>query len=92
MRKVKTGFFGINQRTFLLHVLAQDLTQRGVQQVDAASAAIVDGIMRRLHASGSVDLRPDRLEVEAALERIAHRLLAQREWDRDDMRIPSAPG
>ena len=68
------------------------LTQRGVQQVDAASAAIVDGIMRRLHASDSVDLRPDRLEVEAALERIAHRLLAQREWDREEMSSGGRPG
>ena len=64
------------------------LTQSGMRQVDAASAAIVAGIQDRLGASAGFDGRPDRAQVEAALERIAHRILVQREWDREEMRTP----
>lgn len=54
------------------------LTQSGVRQIDVVSAAIVGRIVHRLGASENFAGRPDRLEVEAALERIAHRLLVQR--------------
>jgi len=54
------------------------LTQAGVRQIDVVSAAIVGRIVLRLSASENFEGRPDRLEVEAALERIAHRLLVQR--------------
>ena len=64
------------------------LTQSGMRQVDAASAAIVAGIQDKLGASAGFDGRPDRAQVEAALERIAHRILVQREWDREEMRTP----
>jgi hypothetical protein len=43
---------------------------------------IVGGIVHKLDASPSFAWRPDRVAVEAALERIAHRMLVQREWDR----------
>ncbi|BBZ33531.1 MDR family MFS transporter [Mycolicibacterium confluentis] len=56
------------------------LTQLGVSQVDSVSGAIVERIVAKLADSPTFDGRPDRLEVEAALERIAHRMLLQREW------------
>lgn len=69
------------------------LTQSGMRQVDAVSAAIVGRIQRKLDSAAGFQGRPDRVQVEAALERIAHRLLVQREWDRDEMRAnPASPG
>lgn len=56
------------------------LTQTGVRQVDAASSALVGRIVDRLAASSSFQGRPDRIQVEAALERIGHRMLLQRNW------------
>ncbi|WP_408633206.1 MDR family MFS transporter [Mycobacterium hippophais] len=56
------------------------LTQRGARQVDAASAALVSLIVDKLAQSPTFEGRPDRLQVEAALERIAHRMLVQRDW------------
>jgi hypothetical protein len=56
------------------------LTQAGMKQVDAISAAIVGRIIDKLATSTSFEGRPDRLQVEAALERIAHRMLVQRDW------------
>jgi EmrB/QacA subfamily drug resistance transporter len=53
------------------------LTQAGMRQVDAVSAAIVGRIQHKLEASTSYQGR----QVEAALERIGHRLLVQRGWD-----------
>jgi EmrB/QacA subfamily drug resistance transporter len=57
------------------------LTQAGRQQVDAASSAIVGRIMDKLDQSPSFEGRADRAQVEAAIERIAHRMLMQRDWD-----------
>jgi hypothetical protein len=51
-----------------------------MKQVDAISAAIVGRIVDKLGKSSSFDGRPDRLQVEAALERIARRMLVQRDW------------
>jgi len=59
------------------------LTQSGAQQVDAASAALVSRIVEKLSSSPTFEGRPDRADVEAALERIALRLLVQRDWDDD---------
>ena len=56
------------------------LTQAGMKQVDAISAAIVARIVDKLAQSSTFEGRPDRLQVEAALERIAHRMLVQRDW------------
>ena len=49
------------------------LTQAGVRQVDNASAAVVGRIIDKLATSPSFDGRPDRVQVETALERIGHR-------------------
>ncbi|WP_137149152.1 MDR family MFS transporter [Mycolicibacterium sp. CR10] len=59
------------------------LTQSGAQQVDAATAALAGRIVEKLAASPAFDGRPDRGDVEVALERIAQRLLVQRDWDDD---------
>lgn len=58
------------------------LTQAGRHEVDEVSGAIVGGIVRKLSGSPSFTGRADRAAVEAALERIVHRMLVQREWDR----------
>ena len=65
------------------------LTQSGVRQVDCASAALVNRIVDKLATSPTFEGRPDREQVEAALERIAHRVLVQRDWD-DDRAVPAA--
>lgn len=54
------------------------LTQAGARQIDVVSAAIVGRIVKKLGAAEGFEGRPDRLAVEATLERIAHRLLVQR--------------
>lgn len=59
------------------------LTQNGIRQVDAISTAIVGRIVEKLATSPTFEGRPDRFQVEAALERIAHRMLLQRDWTDD---------
>lgn len=59
------------------------LTQNGIRQVDAISTAIVGRIVEKLATSPSFQGRPDRFQVEVALERIAHRMLLQRDWTDD---------
>jgi EmrB/QacA subfamily drug resistance transporter len=59
------------------------LTQMGAGQVDCASTALVNRIVDKLATSPTFEGRPDRGQVEAALERIAHRVLVQRDWDDD---------
>ncbi|MBU8820580.1 MFS transporter [Mycolicibacterium goodii] len=66
------------------------LTQAGLHQVDAVSTALVGRIIEKLEKSPSFDGRPDRGQVEAALERIAHRLLVQRDWADDRAELASA--
>jgi EmrB/QacA subfamily drug resistance transporter len=63
------------------------LTAAGMKQVDAISSAIVGRIVDKLTTSSSFDGRPDKMQVEAALERIVHRMLVQRDWtdDRSDL-------
>ncbi len=56
------------------------LTQAGISQVNTLSAAIVGRIVDKLAQSPSFEGRPDRAQVDAALERIAHRMLVQRDW------------
>ena len=65
------------------------LTQAGARQVDEVVAAIAGRIAHRLARSTDFAVRPDRLLVEAALERIAQRMLVQREWSPDEMRTPA---
>jgi EmrB/QacA subfamily drug resistance transporter len=66
------------------------LTQSGARQVDAATAALVGRIVEKLETSPTFEGRPDRREVEAALERIAQRLLVQRDWDDDRAELATA--
>jgi hypothetical protein len=59
------------------------LTQAGRRQVDFLSSAIVEYWADKLEQSPTFDGRPDRDEIQAALERIAHRVLVQRDWAED---------
>jgi len=63
------------------------LTQSGARQVDCASSALVSRIVVKLATSPTFEGRPDRDEVEAALERIAHQVLVQRDWH-DEGAVP----
>jgi hypothetical protein len=63
------------------------LTQSGARQVDCASSALVSRIVDKLATSPTFEGRPDRDEVEAALERIAHQVLVQRDWH-DEGAVP----
>jgi EmrB/QacA subfamily drug resistance transporter len=66
------------------------LTQAGAREVDAMSAAIVGCMVDKLAQSPTFEGRPDRSEVEAALERIAHRMLVQRDWTDDRRELAAA--
>ncbi|OBE92885.1 MFS transporter [Mycolicibacterium elephantis] len=66
------------------------LTQAGARQVDTASSVLVNAITEKLAASQAFEGRPDRAQVEAALERIAHRMLVQRDWDREHAEMTAA--
>ena len=68
------------------------LTQTGARQVDAVSAALVGRIVDKLAQSPSFEGRPDRDQVEKALEHIAHRMLVQRDWDGDRTQLVDAAG
>jgi len=59
------------------------LTQSGVQQVDYVYSLLLAWIQDKLARSPSFEGRPDRRQVEAALERIAHRVMTQRDWHDD---------
>ena len=66
------------------------LTQAGAKQVDALSAAHRRPHRRQAGPSPTFEGRPDRDEVEAALERIAHRMLVQRDWTDDRSELTAA--
>lgn len=66
------------------------LTQSGARQVDATSTALVSRIIAKLESSPGFEGRPDRAEVEAALEKIAQRLLVQRDWEDDRTQLAAA--
>jgi hypothetical protein len=59
------------------------LTPAGARQVDFVRTGMVDWLTRRLVESPAVPGRPDRGEVEDALERIAQNVLVQRDWTDD---------
>jgi hypothetical protein len=59
------------------------LTPAGAQQVDYVYSLLLAWIVDKLARSPSYQGRPDRREVEIALEHIAHRVLAQRDWHDD---------
>ena len=66
------------------------LTQAGAKQVDAVSSALINQIIEKLASSPTFEGRPDRVQVEAALERIAHRVLVQRDWDDERKELATA--
>jgi hypothetical protein len=57
------------------------LTQAGRRQVDFISNELAGWVADQLAKSPTFEGRPDRFEVKDALERIAHRVLVQRDWD-----------
>lgn len=56
------------------------LTPAGVQQVNYVYSLLLGWIVDKLSRSASFAGRPDRHEVEAALQRVAYRVLTQRDW------------
>ncbi|SPM42612.1 Predicted arabinose efflux permease, MFS family [Mycobacterium numidiamassiliense] len=59
------------------------LTPAGTQQVDYVYSLLLAWIVDKLSRSPNYQGRPDRQAVEVALEHIAHRVLAQRDWHDD---------
>ncbi len=56
------------------------LTPAGAQQVAYVHSLLLAWLVDKLARSPGFEGRPDRRAVEAALERVAHRVLAQRDW------------
>jgi EmrB/QacA subfamily drug resistance transporter len=63
------------------------LTRAGLRQVRFVSSLILGWVTDKLARSTSFQGRPDRDEVEAALQRIAYHALAQRDWNEDQPRF-----
>jgi len=75
------------------------LTQSGARQVSVAIDALVSKLVDRLAGvAGAGEVtpdrqgRPDRLQVEAALERIAHRMVLQPQWVEDRAELTATAG
>ncbi|OMC29866.1 MDR family MFS transporter [Mycobacterium colombiense] len=68
------------------------LTPTGRQQVAYVHSLLLAWLVDKLARSPGFEGRPDRRAVEAALERVAHRVLAQRDWqdEQPTVAIPSA--
>ncbi|WP_406815565.1 DHA2 family efflux MFS transporter permease subunit [Mycobacterium sp. M23085] len=68
------------------------LTPAGVQQVAYVHSLLLAWLVDKLARSPGFEGRPDRRAVEAALDRVAHRVLAQRDWHEEQptVAIPSA--
>ncbi|WP_395312024.1 MDR family MFS transporter [Mycobacterium sp. AMU20-3851] len=67
------------------------LTQAGARQVEVAIGALVGKLVQRLAEAPDYQGRPDKAQVEAALERIAHRMVLQREWTEGRELVDTAP-
>jgi EmrB/QacA subfamily drug resistance transporter len=63
------------------------LTPPGLRQVDFVSTLIREWIVDKLSRSPDFQGRPDRAQVEAALDRIARRIVAQPDWGDDRRRL-----
>jgi EmrB/QacA subfamily drug resistance transporter len=59
------------------------LTPPGMRQVDFVSTLLQEWIVDKLARSPNFQGRPDRAQVEAALNRIARRIVAQPDWGED---------
>jgi EmrB/QacA subfamily drug resistance transporter len=56
------------------------LTPAGAQQVEYVHSLLLAWLVDKLERSPGFEGRPDRRQVQAALDRVAHRVLAQRDW------------
>ncbi|MBV8863725.1 MAG: MFS transporter, partial [Mycobacterium sp.] len=65
------------------------LTPRGVRQVDFVTTLIREWIVDKLTRSPSFQGRPDRARVDAALDRIARRIVAQSDSPEDQRELSS---
>ena len=65
------------------------LTPRGRRQVDFITTLIREWIVDKLTRSPSFQGRPDRAAVDAALDRIAGRIVAQPDWGEDQRQLSS---
>ena len=63
------------------------LTPPGMRQVDFVSTLLQEWIVDKLARSPNFQGRPDRAQVEAALNRIARRIVAQPDWGEDRRRL-----
>lgn len=68
------------------------LTPSGVRQVDFVSNLLLEWLVDKLGRSPGVEGRPQRVQVEAALERIARRIVAQPHWDEDRLQLVGVAG
>jgi EmrB/QacA subfamily drug resistance transporter len=68
------------------------LTPPGARQVDFVSTLLQEWIIDKLTRSPNFQGRPDRAQVEAALNRIAHRVVAQRDWHEERPRSINSAG
>jgi EmrB/QacA subfamily drug resistance transporter len=67
------------------------LTPAGVEQVNYVYSLLLSWIADKLARSPGFAGRPDHRQVEVALEHVAHRVLAQRDWG-DDKPSAAIPG
>jgi EmrB/QacA subfamily drug resistance transporter len=63
------------------------LTPPGMRQVDFVSTLLQEWIVDKLARSPNFQGRPDRAQVEAALNRIARQIVAQPDWGEDRRRL-----
>jgi EmrB/QacA subfamily drug resistance transporter len=68
------------------------LTPVGAREVDFISSLLQGWIIDKLTRSPNFQGRPDRAQVEAALNRITHRIVAQPDWDEQRPRSITAAG
>jgi EmrB/QacA subfamily drug resistance transporter len=66
------------------------LTPAGQQQVNLVSDLLRDWIVNKLAQSPGFEGRPERAQVDAALDRIARRVVAQRDWHEDHRQLAEA--
>jgi len=66
------------------------LTPPGMRQVDFVSTLLQEWIVDKLARSPNFQGSPDRAQVEAALNRIAHRIVVQPDWGEDRRRLSTA--
>ena len=66
------------------------LAPSGMREVDFITTLIREWVVDKLTRSPSFEGRPDRVQVQAALDRIAHRIVAQRDWREERRELAEA--